>query len=177
MNREKVVLVNEEDTVIGEMEKLAAHQQGKLHRAFSVFIFNENGLLLLQQRANDKYHGAGLWTNTCCSHPGLNENVKESAIERLAYEMGIKCELEFLFSFIYRSEVENNLIEHEYDHVYCGVTDMQPHPNGREVQAWKWAKPETILNDLNENPGNYTVWFRKIFERVMLARESSRKNR
>ncbi|RYG54060.1 MAG: isopentenyl-diphosphate Delta-isomerase [Chitinophagaceae bacterium] len=173
MNREKVVLVNEKDTVIGEMEKLAAHEQGKLHRAFSVFIFNENGFLLLQQRANDKYHGAGLWTNTCCSHPGLNEGVKESAIERLEYEMGIKCELEFLFSFIYRSEVENNLIEHEYDHVYCGVTDMHPYPNALEVQAWKWAKPETILNDLNENPGNYTVWFKKIFERVMLARKKS----
>jgi len=122
MERNNVVLVDENDNAIGEMEKLTAHKQGQLHRAFSVFIFNDKGELLLQQRASHKYHGAGLWTNTCCSHPQSGEDVGSSAQERLNYEMGLKCDLKFVDSFIYNEQVENNLIEHELNYVFIGYS-------------------------------------------------------
>src|SRR5690606_10801431 len=147
MERNKVILVDVDDNAIGEMEKLLAHQQGELHRAFSVFIFNAKGELLLQQRAKHKYHGGGLWTNTCCSHPQWGEDVDSSALERLNYEMGLKSNLELVYSFIYYTTVENNLTEHELDHVFVGYSDQNPLPNDDEVQDYKWMNPTEILSD------------------------------
>lgn len=156
-----VLLVNEQDKPMGEMEKLAAHEQGHLHRAFSVFIFNEKDELLLQQRADEKYHGAGLWTNTCCSHPQMNEIVLESAKKRLQFEMGIDCDLEWVYSFIYKEKVENNLIEHEFDHVFKGYSNEKPVPNLNEVKDYKWMSIPDIFSDITQNPTHYTVWFKK----------------
>lgn len=157
--REKVVLVDETDRAMGVMEKLAAHQQGLLHRAFSVFIFNEQGELLLQQRASHKYHGAGLWTNTCCSHPQWGEPVLSAAKERLDFEMGLQCPLVFSHAFTYKAAVENGLTEHEYDHVFVGHSNDQPHINTAEVQDFKWCSMEETLTDILQNPHQYTQWF------------------
>lgn len=158
--RNEVVLVDESDNDIGVMEKIAAHVEGKLHRAFSVFIFNDKGELLLQQRALEKYHGAGLWTNTCCSHPQLNEDVKESALERLRFEMGIECEIGFEYQFIYKAQVENNLIEHELDYVFIGYSNTDPTINPNEVLQYKWETVPHILLDIARNPNHYTAWFK-----------------
>ncbi len=160
MERNKVILVDSNDNALGEMEKLEAHQQGRLHRAFSVFIFNSEGHLLLQQRAANKYHGGGLWTNTCCSHPQWGEDVKKGAIDRLAFEMGIVCDLELVYTFIYKEPVENNLIEHEFDHVFVGYSNQNPTFNKDEVQAYKWMPVEDILAAMKTQPLDYTVWFR-----------------
>jgi len=167
MERNKVVLVDENDNAVAEMEKLAAHEQGYLHRAFSVFIFNDQGELLLQQRANHKYHGAGLWTNTCCSHPQLGENVALSAQERLNYEMGIECDLKLVYTFIYNEPVENNLIEHELDYVFVVYSDQSPALNIDEVQDYKWMNEEQILSDIRNNPSLYTVWFKRAFQELL----------
>lgn len=161
MNRNKVVLVDEKDNPIGEMEKLMAHEQGRLHRAFSVFIFNAKGELLLQQRANHKYHGADLWTNTCCSHPQWGEDVLGSAVERLNHEMGMDCGLKWVYSFLYHAQVENNLIEHELDHVFIGYSDQDPIINMDEVQDYKWASVDHILMDMEKQPALYTFWFKQ----------------
>ncbi len=166
MNRDTVVLVDENDRPLGEMEKLEAHVKGVLHRAFSVFIFNEKGEMLIHQRAAGKYHGANLWTNACCSHPRPDEDVLESARERLQYEMGLSCELEKRFSFLYRAAVENNLIEYEFDHVFTGTTDQQPQPNPEEVQAYKWISMEALREDMAARPECYTFWFKKILGEI-----------
>jgi isopentenyl-diphosphate delta-isomerase len=168
MERNKVVLVDKNDHAIGEMEKLLAHQQGALHRAFSVFIFNDQGELLLQQRAENKYHGGGLWTNTCCSHPQWGEDIRLSAMERLNFEMGIKCDLKMVYSFIYNEPVENNLIEHELDYVLVGHSNSIPLINKEEVKSYKWAKPEVILSDIKQHPSHYTIWFQLSFPELML---------
>ena len=167
MTRDHVILVDQSDQEIGKIEKLQAHKEGLLHRAFSVFIFNDEGELLLQQRAEDKYHGATLWTNTCCSHPQINEDLTTSALERLSYEMGFRCELKKIFSFIYKADVENELVEHEYDHVFIGLYNDDPKPNPLEVSAYKWANIETLRADVHAQPENYTIWFRNIWERVL----------
>lgn len=169
MKRNNVVLVDENDNEIAEMEKLTAHEQGYLHRAFSVFIFNDKGELLLQQRANHKYHGAGLWTNTCCSHPQWEENVDSSAVERLNYEMGLQCDLKWIYSFIYNERVENNLIEHELDYVFIGYSNQNPVLNKDEVRDYKWMSIDEILFDIENNPSHYTVWFKKAFP-VLLSK-------
>lgn len=161
MNRDKVVLVDENDFPLGEMEKLEAHLKGALHRAFSVFVFNPNGEMLIHQRAAGKYHGAGLWTNACCSHPQWGEDVRESARERLQYEMGLDCELEKRFSFHYHTPVENNLIEHEFDHVFRAITDQQPDPHPKEVQDFRWMPMDVLLEDIKTFPQRYTFWFKK----------------
>lgn len=161
MNRDKVVLVDENNTAIAEMDKMEAHRKGALHRAFSIFIFNEKNEMLLQQRSAGKYHGAGLWSNTCCSHPQWQEDVKESAIKRLAFEMGLHCEIESRFSFLYKTSVENNLIEHELDHVFTGTCNQVPQPNPEEVQAFKWMSVPELLKDMELNPHCYTFWFKK----------------
>lgn len=165
--RDKVVLVTEDLQVIGEMDKLEAHQKGVLHLAFSVFIFNSKGELLIHQRAAHKYHGANLWTNTCCSHPQLKEDIAVSAQQRLSYEMGLTCSITEVFSFIYNTPVENNLIEHEYDFVYVGYTDQNPVINPEEVQAYVWVEPTKLLHDIEENPSKYTYWFKKIIHEVL----------
>jgi isopentenyl-diphosphate delta-isomerase len=160
---EKVILVAENDEAIGEMEKMEAHKKGLLHRAFSVFIFNTKGELLLQQRALDKYHSGGLWTNTCCSHPRPGENTIDAAIRRLREEMGMETEIQPLFSFIYRAEFDNDLIEHEFDHVFSGVSDLLPIINKDEVASWKYISMEDLTADMETNPTNYTAWFKIIF--------------
>jgi isopentenyl-diphosphate Delta-isomerase len=164
---DEVILVDENDQVIGTAEKLAAHEKGLLHRAFSVFVFNEKGELLLQQRALHKYHSPGLWTNTCCSHPRPNETTIEAARRRCMEEMGITLTLKEIFSFVYQATFENGLTEHEYDHVYIGQYSKDPIINKEEVRAFKWVAPETIQKDLMLNPHHYTAWFKICFERVI----------
>lgn len=166
--RNEVVLVDENDKPLATMDKMEAHHKGLLHRAFSVFIFNQHGQILLQQRAQNKYHGAGLWTNACCSHPLLNEPVANGAKERLAYEMGLLCNLEFLFSFIYNAAVENGLIEHEYDHVFVGTTNTTPVPSPSEVQAWRWVTIPSLLQEMAQKPDRFTVWFKMALPKVLL---------
>ncbi|MGZ3862714.1 MAG: isopentenyl-diphosphate Delta-isomerase [Bacteroidia bacterium] len=163
---EEVILVDENDRETGRMEKLQAHHEGKLHRAFSVFIFNSAGELLLQKRAHGKYHSAGLWTNTCCSHPRSGENTDAAANRRLHEEMGIYCGLKHKFAFIYRAELENGLIEHELDHVYTGVSNDLPNPDPAEVDTWKYLTTEEIEKDMQLNPSSYTAWFKLIFPRI-----------
>ena len=166
-NRDKVVLVDQHDKAIGEMDKIEAHQKGFLHRAFSIFLFNNKGEMLIHQRAKHKYHGAGLWTNACCSHPQLGEDIKLSAMERLQFEMGIQCNIEKVFSFIYNTSVENNLIEHEFDHVFIGYTDAAPKPNVEEVQSFKWIDTTILSKDIQEHPDQYTYWFKMVFSKIL----------
>jgi isopentenyl-diphosphate delta-isomerase len=162
----EVILVNEFDQPIGVLEKLEAHQKGLLHRAFSIFIFNDSNELMLQRRAFDKYHSGGLWTNTCCSHPDPNEGVLEACHRRLQEEMGFDTELEFVTSFIYRAELDQNLIEHEFDHVYIGKYRDNPVINESEVSEWKFVNLADLENDMKKHPDHYTVWFKIIFSKV-----------
>lgn len=164
MNKERVILVDIHDNPIGEMEKLKAHVEAKLHRAFSVFIFNTKGELLLQQRALDKYHSPGLWTNTCCSHQRAGETNIEAGKRRLFEEMGFACELKEVFWFIYRADFDNGLTEHELDHVMIGQYDLSPEINPEEVAAYKWMPLEDVKSDMESNPQKYTVWFKIIFK-------------
>lgn len=164
---EYVVLVNENDEQLGLMEKQQAHVAGLLHRAFSVFIFNSKGETLLQKRAQGKYHSPGLWTNTCCSHPREGETYKEAALRRLQEEMGFECELEEKFHFIYKAKLDNNLYEHELDHVFTGNYEGEIHVNEEEVGDFKWISMENLIEDINSNPENYTVWFKIIFKEYL----------
>ncbi len=158
-----VILVDENDNPIGTMPKMEAHEKAMLHRAFSVFILNANDEVLLQQRANDKYHSAGLWTNTCCSHPHPGEDTLGAARRRLKEEMGMEADLQFVFKFMYKAPFDNLLTEHEIDHVFIGKTDQLPAINPEEVASYKYMKPEEIKLDMEQNPQSYTVWFRIIF--------------
>ena len=160
-----VILVDENDHPLGTMEKIEAHEKAKLHRAFSVFIYNSNNELMLQQRALTKYHTPGLWTNTCCSHQKLNESNIEAGKRRLQEEMGFSTELQETISFIYKAPFENGLTEHEYDYILIGTYDQDPNPNPEEVNAWKWMKLDDIEQDIRENPKLYTEWFKIIFEK------------
>ncbi|WP_313385351.1 isopentenyl-diphosphate Delta-isomerase [Chishuiella sp.] len=162
--KEFVVLVDENDNKLGLMEKQQAHVAGLLHRAFSVFVFNSKGELMIQQRAASKYHSPTLWTNTCCSHPRENETYIEGAHRRLEEEMGFDCELEFKFSFIYKAHLDNNLTEHELDHVYIGIYNNEPNLNPDEVMAYRWVELDELKKDIEKNPQLYTAWFKIIFE-------------
>jgi len=166
MRENEVILVDKNDQPIGTMEKMEAHEKAALHRAISVFIINSKGEWLLQQRTNDKYHSKGLWTNTCCSHPYPGESSHEAANRRLMEEMGLKTPLKEIFSFMYIQKLENNLTEHEYDHVFTGVSDHEPQPHPEEVMNYKYASYNQISQDLERHPENYTAWFKLIFERV-----------
>ena len=161
------MIVNASGQTIGTMDKMAAHRSGTLHRAFSVFIFNSKGQLLLQQRALDKYHSGGLWTNTCCSHPKLGEFTLDAAHRRLQEEMGMDCELTELFQFSYRHEFDNGLIEHEYDHVFMGINDELPLPNSAEVAGFRYVETDLLLFELFEQPDIYTPWFKICLEQVL----------
>lgn len=167
MTEEQVILVNENDTPIGTMPKMDAHRQGKLHRAFSVFIFNSAGHLLLQQRALDKYHSPGKWTNTCCSHPRPNEDTLDAAKRRIMEEMGMECELRPMFTFTYHAELENGLIENEYDHVYFGKSDALPEPNPEEVANFAYILMSELSKQLLDRPDQFTAWLKICFEQVM----------
>jgi len=164
MEIEYVILVDENDQEIGSMEKQEAHEKGLLHRAFSVFVFNENKELLLQQRALTKYHSAGLWTNTCCSHPRIGETIEQAAHRRLTEEMGFDCELITKTSFIYKAAFENGLTEHEFDHVLVGNFNGEISFNPTEVKNFKWINLEELQIDLLQNNQNYTAWFKIIFD-------------
>lgn len=166
MNQQQVILVNEKDEAIGIMEKMEAHQKGLLHRAFSVFIFDSEGRMLLQQRAGNKYHGAFLWTNTCCSHPYPGENVKEAAQRRLQEELGFCTTIEEIFSFTYHAHVENNLIEHEYDHVFTGVYEGEIQPDANEVAAYAYKTIAEVKLAMQQHPGQFTTWFTIAFPKV-----------
>lgn len=163
---EKVILVDEADSPLGLEEKMKAHELGLLHRAFSVFVFNLKGELMLQQRASHKYHSPGLWTNTCCSHPRENEIVEEAAHRRLMEEMGFDCLLKKAFHFTYRADVGQGLTEHEFDHVFFGFTDIRPAINKDEVNNWKYMPMEEIKERIAKNPDEFTTWFRIAFSEV-----------
>ncbi|ORL47491.1 isopentenyl-diphosphate delta-isomerase [Zunongwangia atlantica 22II14-10F7] len=165
MGTDQVILVNEKDEQIGLMEKIEAHEKALLHRAFSVFVFNENGELMLQQRALTKYHTPGLWTNTCCSHQREGESNIEAGKRRLMEEMGFSTELKDTISFIYKAPFDNGLTEHEYDHILVGHYDEDPNPNPDEVNAWKWVSLEEVKEDMKVNPDVYTEWFKIIFDK------------
>ena len=165
MKEEKVILVDSEDKPIGTLPKMEAHEKGVLHRAFSVFILNQKGELMLQQRAHHKYHSPGLWTNTCCSHQREGEQNIEAGMRRLDEEMGFSVTLEELFSFIYKAPFDNGLTEHELDHVMLGHYEEVPQINTEEVAEWKWMSLIDIEADIAINPDEYTVWFKIIFER------------
>ena len=164
MSEEKVILVDKNDNQVGLMPKLEAHEKGVLHRAFSIFIFNSKYELLLQKRASSKYHSGGLWTNTCCSHPREGEDILDAANRRLDEEMGIKTSLRKVYDFIYKAELDNQLTEHEFDHVFYGVFDNDPILNKEEAEDFKWVDMETLNNDIIKNEVNYTVWFKIAFE-------------
>jgi isopentenyl-diphosphate delta-isomerase len=163
---EEVILVNEQDEQTGTIEKMEAHRKALLHRAFSVFIFNEKGEMLLQQRALGKYHSPGLWTNTCCSHPRPGEYVEVAASRRLKEEMGIDTSLEKIFDFIYRAEFENGLTEYEFDHVYTGIYSGELIPDKQEVKDYCFRSMEDISQDLERWPEKYSAWFRIAFPRL-----------
>lgn len=165
MKEEQVILVNEKDEAIGLMPKMEAHEKGKLHRAFSVFVFNDKGELMLQQRALHKYHSPGLWTNTCCSHQRNGETNLEAANRRLMEEMGFTTPLKEATSFIYKAVFDNGLTEHEYDHILTGLYNQEPQINPDEVANWKWMEVDDVRIDINTNPGNYTAWFKIIFDK------------
>lgn len=163
---EEVILVDENDREIGLMEKMEAHEKGLLHRAFSVFIFNQKNELLLQKRAFSKYHSGGLWTNTCCSHPRKNESIEDAAKRRLMEEMGMTCELKTIFSFIYKAQLDKGLTEHEFDYVLIGYTNNLPIINKDEVADYKFIDFKNLELDIKLNENDYTVWFKTIFAKV-----------
>lgn len=164
---EKVILVDESDKELGLMEKMEAHEKGLLHRAFSVFILDDKGHLLLQQRAKSKYHSGGLWTNTCCSHPREGEETIDAAHRRLVEEMGFDCEMEEIFHFIYRAELDQGLTEHELDHLFIGYSNTNPVINTDEVESWKRMAIEDVESDIKASPENYTEWFKIIYDRFL----------
>ena len=165
MPKTKIILVDENDNKIGIGEKLKVHQDGKLHRAFSILVFNSKKELLIQQRAATKYHSANLWSNTCCSHPKPNETLKKAVKRRLKEEMRIKSDLNEIFSFIYKVNL-GNLIEHEFNHVFIGRFEGNPRPNKEEVKDWKWVNLKELQKDLKKNPEKYAYWFRIILDKI-----------
>ena len=164
MAEEHVILVNEKDQEIGSMPKLEAHQKAVLHRAFSVFIFNSENELMLQQRASNKYHSPNLWTNTCCSHQRSGESNIQAGTRRLYEEMGFTTSLKEITSFIYKAPFDNGLTEHELDHIMVGYYNDDPVINSEEVEDWKWMKIEDVKKDISLNPDLYTAWFKIIFK-------------
>lgn len=165
MKEERVILVNENDEPLGTMEKMEAHEKALLHRAFSVFVFNDKGETMLQQRALHKYHSPGLWTNTCCSHQREGETNIEAGTRRLQEEMGFVTPLKEVFSFIYKAPFDNGLTEHELDHVMTGFYSDDPVINPEEVADWKWMSLDAIREDMDKHPEHYTAWFRIIFQK------------
>ncbi|MCP4130262.1 MAG: isopentenyl-diphosphate Delta-isomerase [bacterium] len=171
-NKEEVILVDSNDSPIGTCEKMQAHIEGKLHRAFSIFIFNSKNEMLIQKRALSKYHCAGLWSNSCCSHPMPGESTEDAVHRRLREELGFDCELEEVFSFVYKIKFEDNgLIEHELDHVFIGTDDPEPVRDPDEIEEFKWIEKETLLREISENPENFTFWFKESVNKVLSSRD------
>jgi len=164
---ENLILVDKNDKQWGKLEKLLVHQLGLLHRAFSVFIFNSNGELLLQQRASTKYHSPSLWTNTCCSHPRYGEELSDAIERRLEEEMGMNCDTKFAFSFTYKVKFDNGLTENEFDHVYFGISNAKPLPNQSEVRSWKYLSLQNLEKDIQIQPEKYTEWLKICLPQIM----------
>lgn len=160
---EYIIAVDKFDKEIGSIEKMEAHYKGILHRAFSILVFNSNNRLLLQKRSEKKYHSPGLWTNTCCSHPRHGENLQDAIYRRLKEEMGFTCELKEVFSFVYKVELEDNLFENEYDHVFIGRYDGEIVANKDEVDDFKWVDINEVKADVVNKPELYTYWFKYLF--------------
>ena len=167
---DNLILVDENDNPIGAMPKLLAHQLGRLHRAFSVFIFNEQGELLIQQRALHKYHSAGQWANSCCSHPTLGEDTQQAAQRRLHEELGFTTELEHVGTLMYHAPVSGGLIENEYDHLFIGNYNHSISPNTEEVIAIRWVSLEHLTAEIKAKPENFTPWFKKILIKYPLLK-------
>jgi isopentenyl-diphosphate Delta-isomerase len=163
---QQVILVNERDERIGTAGKTEVHEKGLLHRAFSIFIFDSQGKMLLQQRAPEKYHGGHLWTNACCSHPNPGEETIVAAKRRLNEELGFETKLDEVFSFTYRAEVENNLIEHEFDHVFVGEYSATINPDSKEVAAVRFEEMGRLKELIESQPEKFTSWFRIAFPRI-----------
>jgi isopentenyl-diphosphate Delta-isomerase len=166
-DKNHIALVDENDTVYGYRDKSDVHMKGLLHRAFSIFIFNDENKILLQRRAMEKYHSAGLWTNTCCSHQVLGEDFQTTIHRRLVEEMGFDCDLKKSFSFQYYVELNNGMIENEMDHVYIGRFNGIPKPSAHEVSDWKWASVSEIEKQLNTNRQEFTYWFEPAFRKIL----------
>lgn len=159
---EQVILVDADDNPIGTMEKMQAHREGRLHRAFSILIFNTQRQLLIQKRAVGKYHSAGLWTNTCCSHPQPSETMEAATRRRLRQELGIDLQPAFEYKFIYRAALGNNLTEHELDYVFSGTWNKDPVVDAAEISDWKYIDVGALRDDIMDHPEKYTHWFKLI---------------
>jgi isopentenyl-diphosphate delta-isomerase len=166
IENEKVILVNEHDDMVGIMDKMETHRQGLLHRAFSIFIFNRKGEMLLQQRALSKYHSAGLWTNACCSHPMPGEKIQDAAQRRLMEELGFETPIEKIFDFVYKAKFDNGLTEHEFDHVFAGEYEGKLNINPEEVKDFCYKGIEEIKNTMQTHPQKYTAWFHLAFPKI-----------
>jgi len=164
---EHLILVNEQDEMVGTMEKMEAHQKAMLHRAFSIFIFNSKGEMLLQQRAEEKYHCGGLWTNTCCSHPRPEEETAAAARRRLQEELGFTTPLKKVFDFVYKAPFSNGLTEYEFDHVFFGEYEGDLKPDPKEVAAVRYLSVNTIRSMMEEEPTQFTPWFHIAFPKMM----------
>lgn len=162
----EVILVNDSDEAIGTMEKMEAHQKALMHRAFSVFIFNRKGEMLLQQRSDKKYHSGGLWTNACCSHPAPGEDTRDAACKRLREELGFDTPLKEAFTFTYRADFDNGLTENEFDHVFTGVYDGEIIPDADEVKDYTYMSLDEIESSINIQPWKFTPWFLIAFPEV-----------
>ena len=163
-----IPLVNELDEIIGEGEKLAVHQSGLLHRAFSILVHNGQGQWLIHQRAHHKYHSGGLWTNTCCGHPNVGEDMESAVHRRLQEEMGFDCGLEFQFKFQYEAKLDHDLIEHEIDHVYVGRFGGEFEVNPEEVADYRWLTFDEIQQEIQMEPERFTVWFKEIMNELTI---------
>jgi isopentenyl-diphosphate Delta-isomerase len=163
---DEVILVDEQDNELGSMEKMEAHRKALLHRAFSVFLFNAKGEMLLQQRAAGKYHSPLLWSNTCCSHPRPSEAVEDAATRRLQEELGFTASLTKAFSFVYKTQFDNGLTEHEYDHVFTGVYEGHIEPNKYEVAMVTYKSMDEIASNMESHPEKYTSWFKIAFPKL-----------
>ncbi len=166
MKQPQVILVNEKDEQTGVMDKMEAHRSGTLHRAFSIFIFDSGGRMLLQKRAPAKYHGGDLWTNACCSHPYPGESTEDAATRRLEEELGFITGLRKIFSFTYQSMVENGLVEHEYDHVFAGQFEGDIFPNDGEVAAIRYMEMKSIKTEMERHPEHFTSWFKIAYPKI-----------
>ncbi|VWD04473.1 isopentenyl-diphosphate delta-isomerase [Burkholderia lata] len=162
---EQLVLIDADDMPVGTCGKMQVHREGLLHRAFSIFVFDSQGRLLLQQRAFGKYHSGGLWTNTCCGHPRPGETLGDATLRRLNEEMGFSCELRKVDTLLYRATLANGLVEHEFTHIHVGVFDGLPMPDPAEAAAWKWIDVSELVRWLDAEPAIFTVWFRYMVER------------
>ncbi len=165
---EKIILVDKDDNETGSMEKIKAHENGGvLHRAFSIFVFNNKGEMLIQKRAAGKYHCADLWTNTCCSHQSPGETIEEAAHRKLKQEMGFDTTLKEILKFTYKAEFDNKLTEHELDHVFVGVYDGEVIPDPEEADDYKWVDVKQLKEYISKDPGKYTPWFKIVLDRVV----------